>query len=185
MTRRSPHTHRCGNVIRGDRGLTLIEVLWATLLLALVVVALVPLLAIGQQTWVQTRGREEMVFNARLALDSLVSTIRAAQSLQVISAADIRLTYFFGDNSTIPTEEYILDTTTNELQYRRNTDAPAPFAGPFRSMSVVCFDATNATIACSSVASVKSVQVSLVAMDPQGVVPDMTVTARAFVQYPK
>lgn len=181
MIRRSRHIHRC--LRRAEVGLTLVEVAVAGLLLAVVVGALIPLLSIGQQTWFQSRGTEEIEFNARFALDSLVSTIRAAQSLQVISPTDIRLTYFFGDGTT-QLEEYILDTTTNELQYRRNTDSPAPFAGPFRSMSVVCFDNTNATTACTTVASVRSVQISLVAMDPQGVVPDMNFTARTFVQYP-
>ncbi len=67
--------------------------------------------------------------------------------------------------------------------HHKGLETPAPFAGPLRSMNVVCFDNTNASIACSSVGSVRSVQISLVAMDPQGVVPDMTVTARTFVQY--
>jgi len=171
-------------LIGGDCGLMLIDVLWATLLLALVLSGVVPLLATAQQTWDTTRRGEEMLFNARLALNSLISTIRAGQSFQTISPTDIKLTYFFGDGTTIPTEEYILDPITNELQYRWNTDAPQPFAGPFRSMSVACFDATNTTIACTSVSSVRSVQIALVAMDPDGVLPDMTVTSRVFVQYP-
>ncbi len=170
--------------MHSEGGLTFIEVLVATLLLAVVVGGLVPLFAIGQQTWDAARRQEEMVFNARFALDSLLSTIRAGQSFQTISPTDIRLTYFFGDGTTIPTEEYILDTTTNELQYRWNLDAPAPFAGPFRSMSVACFDANNLAISCTTVASVRSLQVSLVAMDQDGVVPDLTVTSRVFVQYP-
>ncbi len=87
----------------------------------------------------------------------------------------------FGD---IVTVEYQLNSATNELQYRWAPDTLQPFAGPFRSMSVTCFDATNTTISCSSIASVRSVQVSLVAMDPEGQAPDITVTARAFVQYP-
>ncbi len=184
MIRRSPHDHSSHGFVRVARGLTLIEVLVATLLLALVIVALIPLLAVGQQTWDQTRLREEMVHNARRALDSQLSTMRAAQSFAVISATDIRFTYFFGDDVTNTTVEYQLDGTTNELQFRRVPDAFQPFAGPFRSMSVVCYDANNATIACSTVGSVRSVQVALVAMDPQGQVPDLTVTSRVFIQTP-
>ncbi len=87
----------------------------------------------------------------------------------------------FGD---IVTVEYQLNSATHELQYRWAPDALQPFAGPFRSMSVTCFDATDAAISCGSVANVRSVQVSLVAMDSEGQAPDITVTARAFVQYP-
>ncbi|MGQ0550853.1 MAG: hypothetical protein ACT4PY_14420 [Armatimonadota bacterium] len=82
------------------------------------------------------------------------------------------------------TVEYQLNGATSELEYRMLPDAFQQLAGPFRSMSVQCFDNAGGSIACGSVASVRSVQVSLVAMDPQGIVPDITVTARAFRQVP-
>lgn len=164
--------------------MTLIEVLVVTSLLALVVGGLLPLLTAGQQTWEHVTPRSDMVQNARIALDGLIHQLRAAQSFLVINSTNIRFSYFFGDNASIPTIEYQLNGATNELEYRQDPDAFQPFAGPFRSMSVVCFDAGGASIACTSVASVRSVQVSLVAMDPQGKVADITVTARAFRQVP-
>ena len=57
-------------------------------------------------------------------------------------------------------------------------------AGPFRSMTVTCFDATGATIACSPTTPVRSVQVALVVMDPTGRISDVTVTGQAFRQSP-
>ncbi|MGH2405216.1 MAG: hypothetical protein ACRDGN_12250 [bacterium] len=82
------------------------------------------------------------------------------------------------------TVEYQLNGATSELEYRMLPDAFQQLAGPFRSMSVQCFDNTGGSIGCGSAASVRSVQVSLVAMDPEGIVPDITVTARAFRQVP-
>lgn len=164
--------------------MTLIEVLVVTSLLALVVGALLPLLTAGQQTWEHADRRQEMVQNARIALDGLIRHLRAAQSFLVINSTNIRFTYFFGDGASTPTVEFQLNAATNELEYRWDPDPFQPFAGPFRSMSVTCFDATNASIACTSVASVKSVQVALVAMDPDGKIPDITVTSRAFRQTP-
>lgn len=170
--------------MRGARGSTFLEVLVVTSLLALVVGALVPLLTAGQQTWDEGRRRQEMTQNARIALDELVHQMRAAQSFVVVSSTNIRFAFFFGDGTTTPTVEFQLNAATNELEYRWNADAFQPLAGPFRSMSVLCFDATNASIACTSVASTSSVQVSLVAMDPDGQIPDVTVTSRAFRQTP-
>lgn len=63
-------------------------------------------------------------------------------------------------------------------------DALAALAGPFRSMSVSCFNAAGTAVACSPVGPVRAVEVTLVVMDPDGLAPDVTVTGRAFRQSP-
>lgn len=164
--------------------MTFAEVLVVALLLALVVGALVPVLTTGQQTWNHAHRRMEMMQNARIAIDHMTDKLRAVQAFSVISATNIRFTYFYGDGATIPTVEYRLAGASNEMEYRWDPDPFIPLAGPFRSMTLTCHDSTGATIACGSVASVRSVQVALVAMDPSGEVADITVTARAFRQVP-
>src|SRR2546426_2962990 len=62
------------------------------------------------------------------------------------------------------------------------SDALAPLAGPFRSLTVACFDATNASIACAPATPVRAVRVTLVVMDPTGAVSDITLTDEAFRQ---
>jgi hypothetical protein len=63
-------------------------------------------------------------------------------------------------------------------------DALVALAGPFRSLTLVCFDALHAPIACSPTPPVRAVQVSLVVMDPSGAVPDMTLTDMSYRQSP-
>lgn len=63
-------------------------------------------------------------------------------------------------------------------------DLPQPLAGPFRGMTVQCFNAAGATVACTGGAAVRSVQVSLTVMDPTAEVADVVVTARAYRQAP-
>jgi hypothetical protein len=64
------------------------------------------------------------------------------------------------------------------------TDVFQPLGGPFRAMTVTCYDAADASINCSGAASVKSVQISLTIMDPTGEVADIVVTSRAYRQTP-
>lgn len=64
------------------------------------------------------------------------------------------------------------------------SDTLAALAGPFRSLSVACFDATNASIACAPATPVRAVKVTLVVMDPTGAPPDITLTDEAFRQRP-
>ncbi|MBM3470165.1 MAG: hypothetical protein FJX73_05155 [Armatimonadetes bacterium] len=64
-----------------------------------------------------------------------------------------------------------------------------PLAGPFRAMSVQCFDAASGAIACPAApgpaaALVRSVQIALTAMDPTGEVADLVLTSRAYRQAP-
>lgn len=63
-------------------------------------------------------------------------------------------------------------------------DVLAPLAGSFRSLTVTCFDASHAAIACTPTPPVRAVQVALVVMDPAGVVPDITLTDQAYRQSP-
>ncbi len=162
--------------------MTLIEVLVVTSLLAVVVGALMPVLTVGQQTWQHAPRRQDMVQNARIAMDHLMDRLRAVQTFTAISATNISFTYFYGDGATTLTAEYRLNG--NELEWRYDVNPFAPLAGPFRSMSVSCFDTIGTAIACASAAQVRSVQVSLVAMDPSGEVADITVTGRAYRQAP-
>jgi hypothetical protein len=64
------------------------------------------------------------------------------------------------------------------------SDPLAPLAGPFRSLTVACFNAANASIACAPASAVRAVQVTLVVMDPTSAVPDITLTDEAFRQRP-
>ncbi len=64
------------------------------------------------------------------------------------------------------------------------SDALAPLAGPFRSLGVTCFDGSGGSSPCSPTTPVREIEVSLVAMDPTGAIPDITVTERAFRESP-
>ncbi len=163
--------------------MSLIEVLVVTSLLAIVVGALMPVLTVSEQTWRHAHRRNEMVENARIGVDHMIDKLRAVQAFSAINGTNIAYTYFYGDNTTIFTAEHRLNG--NELEWRNDPANPfARLAGPFRSMTVTCYDRTGATIACTNVSSARSVQVSLVAMDPTGEVADITVTAGAFRQAP-
>src|SRR5207302_8024382 len=69
----------------GEAGATLIEVQVTTLLLALVVGALFPVLSIGQQGSDYSRRRQTMTQTGRVALDKLIRELRAAESFRTLA----------------------------------------------------------------------------------------------------
>lgn len=106
---------------RSEHGATLTELLAVAAMLTLVLVALVPLLAIGRDTWNRVDRHAEVTQNARRALDKLVREVRAAGSFQVVSDSPIRFTMAAGDGTgSTPTVEYRLNAATNELEYRQS-----------------------------------------------------------------
>jgi Tfp pilus assembly protein PilV len=101
-----------------DAGLTLVEVLVAVLLLALVVGGLLPLLTSGSQGSTYVNRRQSMMQNARVALDKLIREMRAAESFRILSSGLIEFTLSFGDGTGAqPTVQYSLDSATHDLDY--------------------------------------------------------------------
>ncbi|MBM3469770.1 MAG: hypothetical protein FJX73_03145 [Armatimonadetes bacterium] len=104
-----------------ERGATLTELLAVVAMLTLVIVALVPLLWTGQQTWNRVDRHTEVTQNARRALDKIVREVRAAGSFQVVGDSLIRLTMASGDGTgATPTVEYQLNAGTGNLEYRQS-----------------------------------------------------------------
>jgi hypothetical protein len=102
-----------------ETGLTVVEVVAALALLALVVGGLLPLLSAGQLVGEQVEPQQAMGRTARVALDKLLRELRAAESFRTLAPGVIRFTLFWGDGTgAAPTVEYVLDSTTGELQYR-------------------------------------------------------------------
>ena len=106
-----------------EAGLSFVEVLVTVLLLALVLGGLLPLLSGGQAGYEETRRRQEMIQNARVALDKVVRELRAAESFKILTGSQIRFTLFWGDGTGgLPTADYAFNALTNELEYRWKDD---------------------------------------------------------------
>ncbi len=104
-------------------GFTYAEVLLVVLLLSLVVAGILPLLTGGDASYQEVRRRQEMMQNARVALDKLLRELRAAESIRVATPPQIQMTLFWGDGSgATPTVEYVLNAVTGDLQYRWSAD---------------------------------------------------------------
>ena len=118
-----PKSPRVPKGSRDEAGFSFVEILVTLVLLALVVAALLPLLTSGQAGYDETRRRQEMIQNARVALDKLVREVRAAESFQTVSGSQVSMTLFWGDNTgALPTVEYALNPSTNALEYRWKDD---------------------------------------------------------------
>ena len=117
--RMMPRSPRARRICRDQAGISYIEVLVTVMLLALVVGGLLPLLTGGQQGYDELRRRQEMMQNARVALDKMLRELRAAESFRTLTPSLVRFTLLWGDGTgDAPTVEYSLNGATNNLEYR-------------------------------------------------------------------
>ncbi len=122
MTPKSPHA-RSAAAVRGERGVTLTELMAVAAILSLVLAALIPVLSLGGQTWGRVGRHADLLQNTRWGLDKFVRDMRAARSFQLITPSLLRFTMALGDGSgAIPTVEYQLNGTTNNLDTRTSAD---------------------------------------------------------------
>src|SRR3989304_2800795 len=106
-----------------ESGFSYVEGLLTVLLLSLGVGGVLPLLTGGEESYQELRRRQEMIQNARVALDKFLRELRVAESFRVLSPATIRFTLFWGDGSgASPTAEYVLNGATGDLEYRWSAD---------------------------------------------------------------
>ncbi len=123
MIPRSPHGPSRAAVLRGERGVTLTELMAVAAILSVVLAALIPVFSLGGQTWGRMDKHSEMVQNDRRAMDKFVRELRAARSFQLITPALVRFTVAVGDGSgATPTVEYQLNGATGDLDYRISAD---------------------------------------------------------------
>jgi type II secretory pathway pseudopilin PulG len=118
-----PRSRRGPSPRSREGGFSFVELLLTLLLLSLVVGGIIPLLTQGDNAYQDLRRRQEMIQNARVALDKLLREARVAESFRVLSPALIRFTLFWGDGSgATPTAEYALNGASGDLEYRWSAD---------------------------------------------------------------
>ncbi len=139
---------RPGPDLYGAGGFTLLEAVVVLLLLSLVVAGVLPLLTTGDLAYEGVRRRQEMLRNARVALDQITRELRAAQALRQVADGLLRFDVVAEDGNT-PTVEYALEAG-GDLTYRRSgtwdyrrritVQAPAGQQVPAGYSVYVCFD---------------------------------------------
>jgi prepilin-type N-terminal cleavage/methylation domain-containing protein len=170
----------------GQAGFTLLEVAVVALLLSLVAAGVMPLLVTGDQAYQEAWRRQEMLRNARVALDQIGREFQRASAVLQASGGVLRLQVVAEAGEE--TVEFVLQPD-GDLTYRLGAGPPQPLAGPFSGFQLRCFDAAGSEVLCSTPASVRQVEVQLDAADPEpdpvrGALPALHVTARVARRVP-
>jgi prepilin-type N-terminal cleavage/methylation domain-containing protein len=150
------------------RGFTLIEVLFVTGLVAVLLASASPYLRSFHTSWQSVSRRSEVIQNARVGMDKMVRELRQAGRFS--SLGNSTVTFSDVDNNSI---NYRLSAGNLE----RNN---AVLAGPVDSLAFTYYDAGGAETDVP--ADVKSVEISLTVADAEGAANSLSFLATAFMR---
>ncbi|MFH1798122.1 MAG: prepilin-type N-terminal cleavage/methylation domain-containing protein [Candidatus Omnitrophota bacterium] len=152
-----------------NKGFTLIEVLFVTALIAVLLAATYPYLRVFHTSWQSADKRTELIQNARMGMDKMVKELRRVGNFVSIQPSII--TFIDVDNNVITYQ-------LNEGNLERNSAVLAVLAESVDAVSFTYYDAFGIETATSG--DVKSVKISITVSDPEGVVSPLSFMSMAF-----
>jgi len=171
---------RYRNNKRGLRGaLTIVEMVMALAIMAIIFATLLPLFRNLQKNWDSNQTTSEMLQSGRVFIDHISRNLAKAVKITAVSGPLVTAGYIqFEANDG------------NDLRYGVGdgyvefgpVGAAARLSGPVSELRFTCYDANNFVVPCSEPNTVRFVQATAVLPDPYGIIQDKTFTTSVYLR---
>ncbi len=171
---------RYRNNKRGLRGaLTIVEMVVALAIMAIIFATILPLFRNLQKNWDSNQTTSEMLQNGRVFIDHISRNLAKAVKITTVSNPSVTAGYIqFEANDG------------NDLRYGVGdgyvefgaVGAGARLAGPASQLRFTCYDVNNFVVPCTEPNAVRFVQATAVFADPHGIIQDKTFTASVYIR---
>lgn len=156
---------------RFTKGFTVIEVLFVTALMAVLLAATYPYLRAFHTSWRSADKRAELIQNARIGMDKMVKELRRAGNFVFIQPNV--LTFIDVDNNVITYQ-------LNGGNLERNCVDLAVLAESVGALAFTYYDAAG--IETATAGNVKSVKIAMTVSDPEGIVSSLSILSMTFAR---
>ena len=171
--------------IRFCPALTLLEMVIAMAIMAIVFAVMVPQLRAIQTSWDSKAGSSETLQNGRILLDHLQRTLATAGQISAVSSlAETNGFIEFSDNESNIYRYDVVGTTTKYIRYGP-VGQPADLAGPVSRFQIYCYDVYDMNAPLDPVLNpgdVRFIKVVTTLTNSSGMGQDLTVTASAYLR---
>ncbi len=166
---------------RSSRALTLVEMLIAMAIMAIIFAAVLPQLRVIQNSWDSKVGASETLQNGRVLIDHLNRNLSKASRITVVS-----------DSSE--TNGYIefIDNDANNVRYDVNSISDyaqfgligslSDLAGPVSQLQFTCYDSNDFSTPITDVNSIRFVKVQTTVTNSAMLDQDMTFSTQAYIR---
>jgi len=161
--------------------MTLVEMLIAMALMAIIFAAVVPQFRVIQNSWDSKVGASETLQNGRVLIDHLNRNLSTASRITAVSSS-----------SEINGYIEFIDNDANNVRYDVNSisdyaqfgfiGSPSDLAGPVSQLQFTCYDSNDFTTPITDENSIRFVKVQTTLTNSAGLGQDMTFTTSAYLR---
>lgn len=149
--------------IKGEQGITLIEVSLALALIAAILVSLTNVLNISLKNWEFSGRRNELTQNGRVAMDRIISDLRYAVSISEFNEGVLQFDTRYLENEDDSIEVIRYDKKSDSNLYRSvDAGSPAVIADWVDSFNITLRDANGQSVALASQAAFAEISLVLI-----------------------
>ena len=161
-------------------GLTLVEMVIALAIMAIIIAVIVPQFGVIRGSWDSKAGIAETLQNGRVLIDHLNRNLSKAVRITAVSDSAVTSGYIeFEDNDgntlryDVPANKYVEFGVVGDL---------SDLAGPVSQLQFTCYDACDLNTPITDVDSIRSVKVQTTLLNPATLGQDKTFTAWAYLR---
>ena len=164
--------------------MTLLEMVIALAIMAIVFAAVVPQFRIIQNNWDSKQGSAEALQNSRVLADHLNHNLSKAVKITDVSDSDETNGYIEFEDNDGNNVRYDVNSTTSYVEFGQ-TDSLSDLAGPVSQFQFTCYDACDLDTSLTApidANEIRIVQVQATVTNPSEQGQDKTLTAVAYLR---
>jgi len=162
-------------------GLTLLEMVIAMAIMAIIFAAILPQFRIIQNSWDSQAGAAETLQNGRVLIDHLNRNLSKAVRITAVSSSSETNGYieFIGNNAN--NVRYDVNSTSDYVEFGLLGNL-SDLAGPVSKLQFTCYDAFDLSTPITDVNSIRSVKVETTLTNFAKLDQDMTFSTQAYIR---
>ncbi len=163
-----------------NRGLTLMEMVVALAIMAVVFAAVLPQFRNIQNSWASRQGGSEALQNGRILIDHMNKNLSSAARITAVSDPDVVNGFIEFEANDAITYRYEISSNRN-VQFGPVGNL-SELAGPVSQLQFTCYDAYDLDTAITDVAQIRGVKVATTLTNQAALGQDKNFTAMAYLR---
>ena len=169
------------NKVRSSQALTLVEMLVAMAIMAIIFAAILPQLRVINNSWDSKVGASETLQNGRVLIDHINRNLSKALRITAVSDSSDTNGYIeFLDNDA-NNVRYDINSTTDYVEFGLIGN-PSDLAGPVSKLQFTCYGAVDLSTPITDVNAIRSVKVETTLINSAMLDQDMPFTTQAYIR---
>ena len=169
------------NKIRSSRAMTLVEIILAVAVIAIIFAALLPQFRLIQNSWDSDVGRSETLQNGRVLMNHFNRHLSKAARITAVSDSSETNGYIEFIDNDANNVRYAVNSANDYVEFGLIGN-PSDLAGPVSRLQFTCYDAFDLSTPITDVNAIRSVKVETTLTNPVKLDLATTFSTQAYIR---